>query len=550
MHRETNGSTAPASAAGAVFDGDWNPDVYWTTTNFGEAAPGVLTPMSWHLWSEGGEETTRHVFNALGALERSRVRVPADSRQRLIGQFHGRIAHNVDILIEMADRLPGGQGAALAEQIIGSVPPDITIQPTKRRLPIVAVRIPPAFILAPRRLRAVQADTFAWWRREIARSPSLTLTEARAQFDDGLRHFVSTMTTHVLCLFAGVAPINEQIGKLAAKAGDPELAGRVLAGQGSHAELDVVGDLWAMSRGTPAVDAFLAAHGYHGPDEGELLSRMWREDPVPVHAMVERYRAKPDDESPEHVLRERAADRERAERELLAGLPARRRGEARLTLALARKYVPLRGIGKASFLQSIDVARAAVRRAGEVLTESGTLSEPDDAFLLRYSEFTAVRPGEAMQDVVAERRAERERLQPLVLETAWKGRPEVRVRELHDQDDRAGLTVSGIGACPGTVEAPVRVVMDPTFDDVEEGEILVAPVTDPGWASIMFTSSGLVVDIGGPISHAAVVARELGIPCVMGTGDGTARLRTGDICRVDGHAGTVEVLRPADTLIT
>jgi pyruvate,water dikinase len=59
----------------------------------------------------------------------------------------------------------------------------------------------------------------------------------------------------------------------------------------------------------------------------------------------------------------------------------------------------------------------------------------------------------------------------------------------------------------------------------------------------MFTSVALVVDIGGLLSHAAVVARELGIPCVMGTGDGTSRLRTGDVCRVDGHAGTVEVLQ-------
>ncbi|MEA2168662.1 MAG: rifampicin phosphotransferase, partial [Solirubrobacteraceae bacterium] len=85
----------------------------------------------------------------------------------------------------------------------------------------------------------------------------------------------------------------------------------------------------------------------------------------------------------------------------------------------------------------------------------------------------------------------------------------------------------------------------PDFEDVEDGEILVAPVTDPSWASIMFCASALVVDLGGMLSHAAVVAREMGIPCVMGTGDGTRRLRTGDIVRVDGTAGTVTVVTPA-----
>jgi pyruvate,water dikinase len=92
----------------------------------------------------------------------------------------------------------------------------------------------------------------------------------------------------------------------------------------------------------------------------------------------------------------------------------------------------------------------------------------------------------------------------------------------------------------------VRVIADPTYEDVEPGEILVAPYTDPSWASIMFTSAALVVDIGGLLSHAAVVARELGVPCVMGTQEGTRRLRTGDLCRVDGHAGTVELLAPVE----
>jgi phosphoenolpyruvate synthase/pyruvate phosphate dikinase len=77
---------------------------------------------------------------------------------------------------------------------------------------------------------------------------------------------------------------------------------------------------------------------------------------------------------------------------------------------------------------------------------------------------------------------------------------------------------------------------------VGSDEILVAPTTDPSWSSIMFVSSALVVDIGSALSHAAVVARELGLPCVVNTREGTRLLRTGDRVRVDGTAGTVEIL--------
>jgi phosphoenolpyruvate synthase/pyruvate phosphate dikinase len=106
-------------------------------------------------------------------------------------------------------------------------------------------------------------------------------------------------------------------------------------------------------------------------------------------------------------------------------------------------------------------------------------------------------------------------------------------------------TVTGVGVSPGIVEGTARVVTDPAFGDVEPGEILIAPATDPSWASIMFISAALVVDIGGALSHAAIVARELAVPCVVNTLSGTQDIRTGDRCRVDGSAGTITILTRA-----
>jgi pyruvate,water dikinase len=211
-------------------------------------------------------------------------------------------------------------------------------------------------------------------------------------------------------------------------------------------------------------------------------------------------------------------------------------------LRLADRSIPLRGVGKRMFLQAIDVVRAATRRIGALLCEQGLLAEADDAFYLERSELLGTGPLPSLEEVAA-RKAERARLQALTLPGSWYGRPEPAPAEVSDAP-RDGLVLNGIGASTGAVEGPVRVVLDPDFEDVEDGEILVAPVTDPSWASIMFCASALVVDLGGMLSHAAVVAREMGIPCVMGTGDGTRRLRTGDVVRVDGAAGTVTVTTP------
>jgi pyruvate,water dikinase len=148
-----------------------------------------------------------------------------------------------------------------------------------------------------------------------------------------------------------------------------------------------------------------------------------------------------------------------------------------------------------------------------------------------------------LQELVSERRASRDQHAGVTIPECWQGDPPAApVSEAGDQRD---TVVTGEGVSAGVAEGSARVVDDPSFAEVEPGEILVAPTTDPSWSSIMFVSSALVVDIGGALSHAAVVARELGIPCVVNTRSGSRTLRTGDRVRVDGGAGTVEVLEAA-----
>ncbi|HEV7686239.1 MAG TPA: PEP-utilizing enzyme, partial [Acidimicrobiia bacterium] len=111
--------------------------------------------------------------------------------------------------------------------------------------------------------------------------------------------------------------------------------------------------------------------------------------------------------------------------------------------------------------------------------------------------------------------------------------------------DRGGADrgcVTGVAVGGGEITGRARIVLDPATADLEPGEILVCRSTDPGWVALFHLAGGVVVDTGGQMSHGAIVARELGLPCVTGTGDGTRRLRTGDLIRVDGAAGRVELL--------
>jgi pyruvate,water dikinase len=525
-----------------VLDGDWDRAAHWSRTNLSEAMPGVMTPLSWTVWGPVFERAMRKGFAGIGALEKARVGIPADPHDAMYAIFHGRVAAKVEFLGEMGDRLPGTSGAAIAEQFFGTLPPGFTSQRTLRRLPMVAARFPVALATSPRRVRAVQARTAQWWTQERGRIEHLSLADARTAWADALVNFEEAFASHIVVTLACVQPAFDGVQRLAAAAGHPQLAGRMVAGRGSHVEVDMISDLWATSRGEKTFEELIAVHGYRGPSEGEISARVWREDPEPLRALVEQYRARPDTDSPAAGARRRAQETIEARRVVFSALPRSGRVAGRAVLAAGDRWIGLRGVGKSAFVQALDVTRMAARRIGTLLAESGALADPEDVFLLTADEVAHAVPGISLGETVDERRAEREACLQIDLPISWRGRPDPVVAD--HADDPADLRLEGVGASSGVVEGPVRVVTSPD-GDLEPGEILVAPFTDPAWAAIMFMSAGLIVDIGGPLSHAAVVARELGIPCVMGIPGATTRLRTGDVCRVDGHAGTVEVLSRA-----
>ncbi|WP_205623106.1 PEP-utilizing enzyme [Sciscionella marina] len=527
---------------GDVLHSAADPSSYYSTTNLGEAMPGVLTPLGWSVWGPASELAARSAFVEMGALPRAAAAIPERDQERVINIFYGRVAARVDFLCAMGDRLPGSSGEAIATQFLGMVPPGFVAAPTRRRYPIAAVKLPRAFVTVRKRMLRESAEVAPWWAREVERTPRLGLAEARAQFTSARRRFDRAVELQSHGMFIGVQPVYDQLLALIEKAGMGESGSALMGGQGSHAETEIVDDLWGLAHGEIGLEEFLRRHGYHGPLEGDIAGRVWREDPSPVLRLAEQYRGRTDEHDPLAAAARRSDEREEAEAELLAALPRGRRAGAKAVLSLARKNVPLRGVGKVTFLRSLDVARAAARRIGVLLADRDLLGDPEDILYLTADEVAVELPPNA-RDLISTRQEQRMRYLSMELPVVWQGTPEpISAGPSSDSTSGGTVMISGMGVSRGVVEGVVRVVNDPDFAEVEPDEIIVAATTDPSWASVLFLSKALVVDIGGQLSHAAVVARELGIPCVVNTKEGTRVLRTGDYVRVDGDSGDVEVL--------
>jgi phosphohistidine swiveling domain-containing protein len=171
------------------------------------------------------------------------------------------------------------------------------------------------------------------------------------------------------------------------------------------------------------------------------------------------------------------------------------------------------------------------------------LDDAEDVFFLTLDELLADPHGDR-GDVIAERRTLYTRYRSLDLPPTWQGNPTPVPLNGGERPTERVDVVSGMGVSPGIAEGTVRVVHDADSDqadDFEPGDILVCRLTDPSWAPLLSVAAAVVIDIGGSLSHGAIVARELGIPCVINTVDGSRRLRTGDRVTVDGGAGSVRV---------
>ncbi|HLU53963.1 MAG TPA: PEP/pyruvate-binding domain-containing protein [Pseudonocardia sp.] len=290
--------------------------------------------------------------------------------------------------------------------------------------------------------------------------------------------------------------------------------------------------------------AFLLRHGHRAVAEIDLGVPRWSDDPAHVLGALANYLRLDDPRlAPDAVFARGAEAAEAAVTAVVDRVRARSRLRApavRFALGRARGLAGLREEHKDQLVRILSHARALLAGVGEELARRGLLASADDVFFLDLAEARAALAGADLRETVAARRADHDR------ELRRRHVPRVLLSDGTEPEavaapqDVAGALV-GTAASAGTVTARARVVLDPAGAHLEPGEILVAPSTDPGWTPLFLTAGGLVMEMGGPNSHGAVVAREYGIPAVVGVADATSRIATGDEITVDGAAGFVRL---------
>jgi len=287
---------------------------------------------------------------------------------------------------------------------------------------------------------------------------------------------------------------------------------------------------------------FLRKHGHRSVMEAEIAAKSWEEDLPTVLVMVRNYLQAGDDADPRRSQERQREEREQATAEAFGGLSWWRRPFFRYSLRQAQDGVISREHTKELFVRAIDRARRISRHIGWRLVDRGLLDSIWDLYYLTWDETQALLRGQSTREqayvLVARRRNEEERNKRVVLPETFKGRPTPLT--LEQQRLPESQLLRGIAVSPGRVTGRARVIIDPRIDaTIEPGEILVAPVTDAGWTPLFVAAAGVVVDVGGTLSHGSTVAREYGLPAVVNVKHGTRMIRTGQTITVDGTAGTV-----------
>jgi pyruvate,water dikinase len=405
----------------------------------------------------------------------------------------------------------------------------------------MAWKLPRCYRRTSGELRAANSATKQWWVHTVLGGNAsddavADLRAARVRFQETMRLHIRVRTF--------ITGVQGALVDLATKVGHPELALSLFAGYGDVTELSLAQDLRRLGLGELTADQFVTRYGYYGPNEGLVWTRAWREDPA---ALLPRARALAAREDPEVRARAAVAARLRAERQILDSCGPLQRRLARFLFAQAAIQVRNLELGKSTYHMAIDGCRAAARRVGAELAASSVIDDPEDVFFFTIAELER-QPLDNARELVSFRKACRAEYLAVDVPMTFHGMP-TPVSRAETVLQSAASELSGIPGSAGVIEGPVRVIEDPD-DDIEPGEVLVCRTTNPSWTPLFGLADAIVLDIGGPNSHGPIIAREMGIPCVINVGNGTSVLRDGDIVRVDGDQGTVTILERAERNVT
>ncbi len=564
----------------------WEDRQVWTNLNLGEVAPEVMTPLTFSVIRLLAEPLFAPVFRLFGADAREHP--PA-------GLVAGRLYFNINTLVAAARpfispaRLSGMNNIFGGEQAKRFELGEYDI--CEEDVPDLGFSWPRYILSWPRIIRdlvahrpsrneafktslKVRNDALARFAAAAATTKELTRMVTQTLFEN-------TKDFELLYLWPG--SVASVVFQRACRKWLGDVAGalgfRLLTAPGGMADTEAGLDLWRLAalahedkqtetallddsawgpirprlaptdhgrRFLGAWDRFMTTHGQHCHSELEFFSPRWAETPDYILGLLQGYLRAIDRANPLAKQQQLAEERRRLTEQCRRKLrnPVKRRlfdWSLRGTQQLTRD----RENWKNDVVRLFAGFRRIFLELGERLRQQGILTEREDIFFLEVAEVDPVVQGRADFDVrqrVAQRRAEYEWNKAQKPPSVVVGRydPQKHVAPVINTNLRV---LKGIAVSPGVATGKARVILR-TEDGqhVEPGEILVAPVTNPAWTPYFLPAAGVVMDMGGVLSHGAIIAREYGVPAVVNVGPASRIIRTGQLLRVDGDRGTVTIL--------
>ncbi|MBW1873998.1 MAG: hypothetical protein JRG67_03755 [Deltaproteobacteria bacterium] len=559
------------SRRGSRRDRPWDRrKIVWSNANVGEALPGVVTPLTWSVLSQFSDLGFRRAFGAMGCT------VPRDAE--LVGDFRGRIYINLTEFSSVMSQVPwihpstlvrlgGGQYASELDEVVA----ERSSTGFFLRLPQTVSR----YVRENFRLQARVDDFQSYFSDERMRingiDPRLLEPSGLDRMLGDVEHLLDETGSIMLTAYANLlTAVLVLIGVLRTFARDqgsgfyrellsglqdvasarpgfvlrhvaelardePEVAERIRTAKLS--ELTVAGLPAGPTR--DALRRFVEDYGYRGIREAEIAAPRWSEDPTVMFAAIRSHLSSPTDL--DHRVRDLRRTREEAEERFKKSVPFPLRPSVTKLLHVVRRFTRMREDLRGHVVEVLGMFRRVALEASRRIEAREPEAGPDAAFFLTLAEVRRVfhDENERVAIRVQRRRLEYERNQAL---------PEPPSTFVGFPPDDAGVAstskrLRGLAASGGVAEGRVRILRDPSqAADFKRGEVLVVAAADTGWAPLFLAASGVVTELGGPLSHAAIILREYGVPAVVNVTNATRSLRDGDLIRLDGDVGTVERL--------
>jgi rifampicin phosphotransferase len=560
---------------------------YYTRANADEVGPDPFSPLGWSLvWMKGCNPGV-----AKGFVEFGVVAVEEYDLQPLqvFGNWGGYFYNPMSLSRLMGERMPGATAEAIDKAYFGDHPGVPPYEPHPDD-----VNDAQSAKLAERMGWVMTTESFpeqdaaaAMALRTIADRPDLSKL-SNAELVAYARSIPAKVEEAwiaytVVCLGASLGPgavqaICEAIGR-------SEDAVKVLSAVGSVESAEASFSMWDLSRtirsspalmsafdagidgvidrldaSDPAAADFLAGwqrllveHGHRAPNEWDTRPDSWTTRPEIALGMIDRLRHQTDDRSPHDAKERAAAERERVAAELLALVEgdAEAHGTLTLGMASAARWLGWREKGKYACIRLIHEVKLAMYELGQRMVDAGVIVKRQEIFNLLDGELDAfLADPQSFAATIAEREVAFQQLhhvappyivghvQGVAPITSWpKRHAEV------SEKAKVGDVLQGGPGAPGVVTGRARIVLDPMVaPDMDIDDILVAPTTDPSWAPLFLSVGGVVVNVGAMGSHAAIVSRELGVPCAVSVIHATDRIPEGALITVDGSTGTVTII--------